>query len=147
MLLFYDWFSVGVSNTKYQISNALEGMDNDKRLGEKNEISLSLSPSPPLPLPLSVCVRICTYIGRYSLPISHSHSHIQNFKSQPLQSQPSNYTSYPYDTFTQNRIFLSSHPMHTFTYVLYCTVSTTCRQYLRYVCTRKLLTLWPTAMQ
>lgn len=118
-----------IPNIEYQMY--WKGWINDKRLGEKNEISLSLPLSLSLCLLLCVCT-YCTYVGRCSLPISHSHSHshIQSFKSQPLQSQPlQSHLTVPHSRYhTQNRIFPSSHPIPCIHSPMYCTVP-----YLQYV--------------
>lgn len=65
LLLFQDCFLLEyrIPNINYQMH--WKGWIMTKDLEKKDEISLSL---PPLPLSLCVCVRICTYVGRYSFP-------------------------------------------------------------------------------
>lgn len=130
-------WSIEIPNIKYQMSGiGRDGWIMIKDL-EKKTRSLSLSlPSPSLP----VCVRICTYVGRYSFPSNLTFTFTFTFTYTKLNHSLFNhqvgtlpYLTEPYATFTQNRIFPSSHPIHTSTYVLYCTVSTICRQYLRYL--------------
>lgn len=119
----------------WSIEYQIQGMDNDKRLGEKNEISLSLFLSPSLSFSLSPCVCTYLYIRRCSFPSNLNLTFTFTFTYTKFQI-----TAFPiilYLTLTLRPYtkphfpIISSHPMHTFTYVLYCTVSTICRQYLR----------------
>lgn len=96
-----------------------------------------VSPSPPLSLSLCMCTYL--YIYRYSFPsnliftftFTFTYTKFQITVTQPSQSY---HTSYLNLTVPLHKTAFSHHPiihpMHTFTYVLYCTVSTTCRQYL-----------------
>lgn len=119
-------FSVGVSNTKYQISNVLDGMDNGKRLGEKKTRSLSAlsALSPPLPLSLSLSLCVCVYVGRCSLPISHSHSHshshIQKFQITAFSIIPT--LTLRYLTLPLRKTAFSHHPIPSIHSPMYCTV-------------------------
>lgn len=129
--------SVGVSNTKYRISNAVEGMDNDKRLGEKDEIPLCLSLSLSLSLLLCVCTYL--YIYRRSFPSNLTFTFTFTFTYTKVSnySLPNHtYLTSPNLTIPLHKTAFSHHPIipsHPYIHlctVLYCTVSTICRQYL-----------------
>lgn len=110
-------FSVGLSSTKYK-----GWIMNDKRLGEKNEISLCVSHTLSLPLPLSLRACTCLYVGRYSFPsnltftFTFTYTKFQITASSTIPYHTIPYLTEPYGTFTQNRII----PSHA--YIHLCTV-------------------------